>query len=112
MTPAAILQAVNADGVRLTMSPSGTLKVTGDGSAVTRWLPVIREHKPAIIDALQDGGDTGALAPEDEATIRAWLDRIEETDPKLIAETLDRCRADPGVKRFFLELAETPRVVG
>jgi hypothetical protein len=63
MTPAAIINEAMADGVSLTISPAGTIKATGDGAAVNRWLAVIREHKAEIIDVLKVGaGDTAATS--------------------------------------------------
>lgn len=53
MTPAAIIKQATADGVRLALSPTGTIKATGNQAAVTRWLPLIREHKPELLAALQ-----------------------------------------------------------
>ena len=44
MTPLAIIRQAQADGVKLALSPVGTIKATGKGDAVNRWLPVIREH--------------------------------------------------------------------
>ena len=61
MTPAAIIQKVAEDGVTLTATPSGSIKACGNGDAVSRWLPIIREHKPKILEALQDAGK--AVAP-------------------------------------------------
>ena len=52
MTPAAILKEAMADGVSLALSPAGTIKATGDGAAVSRWLPAIREHKAELLLAL------------------------------------------------------------
>jgi hypothetical protein len=52
MTPAAIICEAAADGVILALSPADTIKATGDQVAVTRWLPVLREHKPDILPAL------------------------------------------------------------
>ena len=60
MTPAAIIKQASADGVILALSPAGTIKATGDGAAVNRWIAVIREHKPEIVAALQEA----ANAPE------------------------------------------------
>lgn len=60
MTPAAIIKKATADGVTLALTPAGAIKATGNGMAVNRWLPVIREHKPAILAALQEA----ANAPE------------------------------------------------
>jgi hypothetical protein len=51
MTPAAIIREA-ADGVSLALSPPGTIKAVGDQVALNRWLPVLREHKPAILAAL------------------------------------------------------------
>ncbi len=63
MTPAAIIQEARADGVTLSLSPAGTIKATGDGAAVNRWLAVIRENKAEIVDALKVGaGDTAATS--------------------------------------------------
>jgi len=52
MTPAAIIQQVQAEGVILVVSSAGTIKATGDGTAVNRWLTVIREHKAALLEYL------------------------------------------------------------
>ena len=63
MTPAAIINEAMADGVSLTISPAGTIKATGDGAAVNRWLPAIRENKAEIVAALKVGaGDTAATS--------------------------------------------------
>ena len=58
MTPAAIIKEAMADGVRLALSPAGTIKATGNGDAVERWLPLIREHKPGIVAELRAANDT------------------------------------------------------
>jgi hypothetical protein len=65
MNPATIIREAQADGVKLVLSPAGTIKVAGDGAAVNRWLAMIREHKAEIIDVLKVGA--GA------ATSRWWL---------------------------------------
>jgi hypothetical protein len=59
MNPSAIIRDAQADGVCLAPGRSGTIKATGDGEAVNRWLAVIREHKAGIIEAL-----TAAAPPE------------------------------------------------
>ncbi len=46
------------------------------------------------------------LSLQDETTIRAWLDHIEETDPDLIAGVLEQCRDDPEARTYFLDRAE------
>jgi hypothetical protein len=47
------IQQIRDDGVTLALSPSGDLKVGGRPSAVQRWLPDIRAHKPDIVACLQ-----------------------------------------------------------
>lgn len=45
------------------------------------------------------------LFPEEEAAIRAWLAHIEETDPAIIADVLERCQNDAQARAFCLEQA-------
>ena len=52
MTPQALIAHVTAEGVQLAMSVSRGIKASGDPEAVTRWLPIIREKKAAIVAAL------------------------------------------------------------
>lgn len=79
MTPATIIREAQADGVRLALSPTGTIKATGDGVAVNRWLAVIRERKAEIIDVLKVGaGDTAT-------TSRWWLIHYPDREPLEVA---------------------------
>ena len=112
MTPATIIREAQAEGVRLALSPTGTIKATGDGTAVNRWLEVIREHKAEIIEALKVGaGRTAHLTAEDESAIRAWLALIEETDPATIAEVIGQCQRDAEARDYFTgrAAAELPK---
>jgi hypothetical protein len=65
MTPATIIREAQTDGVRLALSPAGTIRATGDGAAVNRWLAVIRERKAEIIDALK-------VSPSDTLIASSW----------------------------------------
>ena len=79
MTPATIIREAQAEGVRLALSPAGTIKAAGDGAAVNRWLAVIREHKAEIIDVLKVGiGDMATAS-------RWWLIHYPERDPVEVA---------------------------
>ena len=60
MTPATIIRVAGAEGVGLVLSPTGTIKATGERAADNRWLPLIREHEPGILAALREA----AGAPE------------------------------------------------
>lgn len=69
MTPVAIIREAQADGVRLALSATGTIKATGDAAAVNRWLAAIREHKAEIVEALK-------ASPAD--TARGWRVRYPD----------------------------------
>jgi hypothetical protein len=49
MTPEAIVTELRTAGVRLTPGENGGVRVAGDKAALERWLPVIREHKHALL---------------------------------------------------------------
>jgi hypothetical protein len=125
MNPATIIREAQADGVRLALSPAGTIKVTGNKAALERWLPVIRERKAEIIAALKVGaGDTARagvtaaepfepvntppsapLTPYEEKMIRRWLALIGETDPAMITAVIEQCLNDADAKAYYLERA-------
>lgn len=46
------------------------------------------------------------MTMKEEAALRAWLADIEETDPYIIAEVLDKCPADSKSRRYFLQQAK------
>ncbi|WP_434782372.1 hypothetical protein [Ferrovum myxofaciens] len=75
MTPATIIREAQSEGVRLAITPTGRIKVTGDGAAVNRWLAVIREFKPKIIEALK------GCAGETTTASRWWLIHHPDRDP-------------------------------
>ena len=88
MTPATIIREAQADGVKLALSRSGTIKATGDGAAVNRWLTVIRERKAEIIEALKVGaGDTATAS-------RWWLIHYPDRDPLEVACCPEATHAD------------------
>lgn len=76
MNPATIVREAQADGVSLSLAPAGTLKATGDGAAVNRWLAAIREHKAEIIVALKAGASDTATAVH-----WRWLILFSDRDP-------------------------------
>ena len=89
MTPATIIREAQADGVRLALSPAGTIKATGNGAAVHRWLNVIREHKAGILAALKVGGGDTAAEPFDREAFEE-LAGIAEFDGGLSREDAER----------------------
>jgi hypothetical protein len=53
MNATEMIEQAAVDGVVLALSQTGTIKATGDQSAVDKWLPTIRDYKPAILCELQ-----------------------------------------------------------
>lgn len=53
MTPETLIKAAAEDGVQLTLSSAGVLKVAGKRLAVQRWRPVILEQKAEVQAALE-----------------------------------------------------------
>jgi hypothetical protein len=51
-TAAALLTQAQAEGVAVVWSPPGALKLRGDPAAVARWAPLLRPHKPDLVEAL------------------------------------------------------------
>jgi len=52
------------------------------------------------------------LSSDDESNIRSWLAHIEETDPAIIAEVMDKCRNDREARQYFLKRSgEVPEPV-
>ncbi len=81
MTPAAIIREAYSEGVRLTLSPAGTIKVAGEGMAVNRWIAVIRQRKAEIIDELKaaSGEKTNdLLKPTVEILEQFQFDLVEQ----------------------------------
>jgi len=54
MTAAAILRDSASEGVSLSLSATGTIKVTGEQAAVARWLTTIKENKAGIVALLAE----------------------------------------------------------
>jgi hypothetical protein len=59
----------------------------------------LKTHKAEILSELQ--GEQ-IRQTENERTVLAWLASIGETDPEIIDDTLNRCRADQETMQYFL----------
>lgn len=49
---------------------------------------------------------TAPMTAEEETAIRAWLEHIEETDPEIIAEVMDKCQRESEARAYFLRRSE------
>ena len=95
MNPATILKLALEDGVTLGLSAAGTIKVTGDRSAVNRWLPLVREHKPGIMAVLHEAAND--LLPDSamEARRQRVLTMLAEQPGIPYAVVVDNPDTDP-----------------
>lgn len=62
MNPATLIEQARAAGVSLALSATGSIKATGEAEALRHWLPIIRDHKAALIAQFLQHGPA-----------RAWL---------------------------------------
>ncbi len=62
MNPATIIREAAADGVQITLSSAGKVKVAGDKEAVARWVEMVRDNKPGIVALLRDHANDAHLA--------------------------------------------------
>jgi hypothetical protein len=87
----------------------GGIKVRAPAPLPDDFMAELRRHKTELVNKLS--GDN--LTPDQEAAITRWLDHIDEADPALRAECLDRCRQDPEALAYYLERArEVPDEAG
>lgn len=49
---------------------------------------------------------TAPMTAEEEKAIRAWLEYIEETNPEIIAEFMDKCQREGEARAYFLRRSE------
>jgi hypothetical protein len=89
MTALAIIKQAAADGVRLVLSLSGELKAAGNDAAVNRWLPIIRECKPAIVAALQEAANDALPDPAMEARRQEVLAKLAANPTARLAMITD-----------------------
>lgn len=54
---AKLIHQAKVEGLNLTLTSYGNLKVAGEEDTVTRWLPFIQQYKPEIIQKLEAAND-------------------------------------------------------
>lgn len=102
MNPAVIIREATADGLSLTLSPTGTLKATGDVSAVNRWLPILKAYKPEILVALKEAANDTPI-PVDLENLICRAGTFWEYSPEDYEIVRDLARRDPDGLRLALE---------
>lgn len=100
MSASTIIKDAVSDGLNLALTEHGTIKVWGEKSAVHRWKPIIKMHKPEIIRALS--ANDAPIPPDLEHLIRRagtyWEYSTED-----YALVRDLARRDPDGLRRALE---------
>lgn len=106
MTPATIVRKAHEDGVQLSLSASGSIKVVGGSVAVSKWLPTIRLYRDEIIAIIRCSANgheaLTARSDHDGRVILSWLARIGETDPLMMREVIDLCRTNVDARSYFV----------
>ena len=83
-------------------------KLIAEGQLTDDQRHFIRSNKHALLTKLRSANELCPLTAEQESAIKAWLARIRETDPRLIAMTIDQCRWDGEARDYVLrEYAKT-----
>ena len=115
MTAAAIIEHARADGVTLALDAAGKLKVRGIDAAVARWLPDVRQHKPALVLLLSGPGADRPAVEVAVDTAPAYRYLIRHPDGSLAshsfspAATLAEVRAaHPGALSIEVEPNPVP----
>ncbi len=75
MTPAAIIEQAASDGVSLTVTPHGTIKVSGKDVVVERWRALLAANKLgviALLTHLADGQKETDITDLTNSTAHGW----------------------------------------
>ncbi len=85
MNTAELIEQATASGVILSLSSTGTIKATGDQSAVDTWLPTIRNNKTDILCKLQREYRRAKVLALLEGKHFALFVNDDKTDPVIAA---------------------------
>lgn len=100
MSASAIIKEAISDGVNLVLTERGTIKVSGEKSAVHRWTPIIKMHKPEIIETL---AANDLRIPDDLEHLIRRAGTYWEYSPDDYDLVRDLARRDPGGLKLALE---------
>ncbi|MBK5966186.1 hypothetical protein CCR95_19390 [Thiocystis minor] len=112
MNAAALLTEATQAGVSLAATERGTLKYSGDPSALERLLPEIRQHKAEILALLRDQDAPLLLSAETQADIQEAIDEraaIQEFDGGLLRQDAET-QAASAMRVYRYRVIEKPNV--
>jgi hypothetical protein len=109
MTAAALLADLTADGLSLTIGDDNTLILRGDRASRAKYLPTVRDHKPALLALL------AAPANDDEGAVSNKC--VADYHPSPVAASCGICahfQRDPinppgGMGRCLINAPESRR---
>ena len=77
-----LIQSADFDGIHLDLTPEGKLHYSGDPALIAEWLPILREHKSAIVAELhRERRHAKVLAMLGDGRKYALLVEDDKTDP-------------------------------
>lgn len=85
---------------------SGTMTATPATPATQEADKPVTVAPVAIVAVAKQPEPLSELSPNEESKILAWLAHIDETDPAIIAEVVDKCRNDREARRYFVKRSE------
>jgi len=91
---------IKKGGLTVTMTATPATPATQEAGQPVTVAPVATVAVAEQLEPLAE------LSPNEESNIRAWLAHIDETDPAIIAEVVDKCRNDLEARRYFLKRSE------
>jgi hypothetical protein len=87
MNAADLITTLQAEGLRLGLDDTGTLRCYGDRDKVSAYLPIIREHKTALLRLLAEK----PAAPDEDQGAFAGAQPQPPDDVGADLEPTDRC---------------------
>lgn len=86
MTAANLLTQARADGLTLRLDPPDRLKLAGAPTAVAKWAPILRPHKPELVRLLADHQAAVKEAQAERAAIAEYLGGLPRGRAEAVAE--------------------------
>jgi hypothetical protein len=94
-----------------TAATVATVEADTEGT-VARVASVAVANPQKLLPETPEATPTVLLGPEEGSAIRGWLTHIDETDPRIIDEVLEKCKWNVGTLRYFLgRTQEIPKVM-
>ncbi len=85
---------------------TGTMTATPATSATQEAYKPVTVAPVATVAVAELPEPLPELSSDEESNIRDWLAHIDETDPAIIAEVVDKCRNDLKARRYFMKRSE------